>query len=80
MGSYHASEALRNYKLEKIAVNYGVRKAHSAVQKISSEHLNQLLTKIRPNIKYETDHPDLGGCGIIDILLKSGCIWVSISW
>lgn len=72
MGRYYASEALRSYKLQKITVNYGVRKAHPAVQKISSKYFDQLSTKIRPNIKYETDRPDLGGSGIMDGLLKSG--------
>ena len=42
------------------------------MQKISSKHFDQLLTKIRPNIKYETVRPDLGGSGIMDGLLKSG--------
>lgn len=72
MGRYYASEALRSYKLQKITVNHRVRKAHPAVQKISSKHFDQLSTKIRPNIKYETDRPDLGGSGIMDGLLKSG--------
>ena len=48
------------------------KKAHPAVPKISSKHFDQLSTKIRPNIKYETDRPDLGGSGIMDGLLKSG--------
>ena len=58
--------------LKLCAITNYRKKAHHAVQKISSKHFDQLLTKIRPNIKYETVRPDLGGSGIMDGLLKSG--------
>ena len=64
MGRYYASEAMRNPQLQKKAINYGVRKATPVLQKVGSELLDQLSTKVRPNIRYKTDRPDLDGRGI----------------
>ena len=59
-GRYYASEAMRDPKLQKKAINY---KARPVIQKVGSEMLDQLSTKVRPNQRYKTDRPDLDGAG-----------------
>ena len=58
-GRYYASEALRNPATPKRVINYGLKKARPAVEKIGSELINQLSTKVRPNKRHKTDRPDL---------------------
>ena len=48
-GRYYASEAMRDPKLQKKAINYGLSKARPAIEKLGSGLLDQLSTKIRPN-------------------------------
>ena len=55
MGKYGASEALRNKKLQKKAVNYGISKLTPFIQDSVGTAMNELSTKIRPNKKYKTD-------------------------
>ena len=62
-GRYYASEAMRNPRLQKKAINYTLNKAQPAFQKVGSELLNQLSTKVRPNKRYKTDRRDLDGAG-----------------
>ena len=62
-GRYYASEAMRDPKLQKKAINYTLDKARPAIQKVGSEMLDQLSTKVRPNQRYKTDRPDLDGAG-----------------
>jgi hypothetical protein len=62
-GRYYASEALRNPALQKKAINYGLKKARPAIDKVGRELLDQLSTKIRPNKRYKTNRPDLDGAG-----------------
>ena len=64
MSRYYGSEALRNKKLQKRAINYGLNKLTPVVQKVGSPALDQLSTKIRPNKKYKTDRKDLDGGSI----------------
>ena len=64
MSRHYGSEALRNKKLQKRAINYGLNKLTPAVQKVGSPALDQLSTKIRPNKKYKTDRKDLDGGSI----------------
>ena len=66
MGRYYGSEALRNPKLQKKALDYALEKAAPFIQKTGSEMLDQFSTKIRPNKKYKTDRKDLDG-GSLDI-------------
>ena len=66
MGRYYGSEALRNPKLPQKMINYGMSKLNPLVNKVGSEALNQLSTKIRPKKKYKTNRKDLDG-GAIDI-------------
>ena len=62
-GRYYASEAMRDPKLQKKAINYTLDKARPVIQKVGSEMLDQLSTKVRPNQRYKTDRPDLDGAG-----------------
>ena len=70
MGRYYGSEALRNPKLQKKALDYALEKAAPLIQKAGSEALDQLSTKIRPNKKYKTDRKDLDGGGLFDSVLE----------
>ena len=53
-GRYYTSEAMRDPKLQKKAINYTLDKAHPVIQKVGSEMLNQLSTKVRPNQRYKS--------------------------
>ena len=66
MGRYYSSEALRNPKLQKKAVDYTLDKLNPMIQNVGSQALNQLSTKIRPKKNYKTNRKDLDG-GAIDI-------------
>ena len=72
MGRYYGSEALRNPKLQKKAIDYTLDKLNPMIHNVGSQALDQLSTKIRPNKKYKTDRKDLDGAGIIDQALTSG--------
>ena len=71
-GRYYASEAMRDPKLQKKAIDYGLKKLDPFIHDIGSQAINQLSTKVRPNKRYKTDRKDLDGSGIIDSLLTSG--------
>jgi len=62
-GRYYASEAMRKTALQKKAVNYGMKKARPAIEKVGRELLDQLSTKVRSNYRYKTDRADLDGAG-----------------
>ena len=62
-GRYYASEAMRDPKLQKKAINCALNKARPVIEKVGSEMLDQLSTKVRPNLRYKTDRPDLDGAG-----------------
>ena len=66
MGRYYGSEALRNPKLQKKALDYALDKLNPMIQNVGSQALNQLSTKIRPKRKYKTNRKDLDG-GSLDI-------------
>ena len=66
MGRYYGSEALRNPKFQKKAIDYALDKLNPMIQNVGSQALNQLSTKIRPKRKYKTNRKDLDG-GSIDI-------------
>ena len=63
-GRYYVSEALRDPNLQKKATNYTLDKARPVFQKVGSEMLDQISTKVRPNRRHKTDRPDLDGVGI----------------
>ena len=66
MGRYYGSEALRNPKLQKKALDYALDQLNPMIQNVGSQALNQLSTKIRPKKKYKTNRKDLDG-GSLDI-------------
>ena len=61
MDRYGASEALRNKKLQRKAVNYGMSKLTPFIQDTGGKAMKQLSTKVRPKKKYKTDRKDLDG-------------------
>ena len=66
MGRYYRSEALRNPKLQKKAIDYALDKLNPMIQNVGSQALDQLSTKIRPKKNYKTNRKDLDG-GALDI-------------
>ena len=72
MGRYYGSEALRNPKLQKKAIDYTLDKLNPMIQNVGSQALNQLSTKIRPKKNYKTNRKDLDGAGIVDSALTLG--------
>ena len=64
MGRYGASELMRNKKLQKKVVNYGINKLTPFIQESVGSAMDQLSTKVRPNKRYKTDRKDLDGRGI----------------
>ena len=64
MGRFGASELLRNKNAQKKALDFALDKAKPFLAKTSSDMLDQLSTKIRPNKKYKTDRADLDGAGV----------------
>ena len=57
MGRYGASELMRNKKLQKKAVNYGINKLTPFIEDSvgTAIAMDQLSTKVRPKKKYKTD-------------------------
>ena len=72
MGRYYGSEALRNPKLQKKAINYALDKLNPMIQNVGSQALDQLSTKIRPKKNYKTNRKGLDGTGLLDSALTSG--------
>ena len=66
MGRYYTSEALRDPKLQKKAIDYVLDKFRPSLQNVGSQALDRLSTKIRPKKKYKTNTPSLDG-GALDI-------------
>ena len=66
MGRYYGSEALRNPKLQKKALDYALDKLNPMIQNVGSQALDQLSTKIRPKKNYKTNRKNLDG-GSLDI-------------
>ena len=52
MGRYGASELMRNKKLQRKAVNYGMNKLTPLIQGSVGTAMDQLPTKVRPRKKY----------------------------
>ena len=59
MGRYGASEAFRNKKLQRKAVNYGINKLTPLIQDSVGSAMEKLSTKVRPKKKCKTDRKDL---------------------
>ena len=52
---------MKNKKLQKKAVNYGINKLTPLIQDSAGTAMDQLSTKVRPKKKYKTDKKDLDG-------------------
>ena len=65
-GIYCGSEALRNPKLQKKAIDYALDKLNPMIHNVVSQALDELSTKIRPKRNYKTNRKDLDG-GALDI-------------
>ena len=63
MGRYGASELMRNKKLQKKAVNYGINKLTPLIQDSVGTAVDQLSTKVRPKKKNKTNRTELDGAG-----------------
>ena len=61
MGRYYGSEALRNPKLQKKAIDYALDKLNPVIHNVGSQALDQLSTKIRPKKNYKPNRKDLDG-------------------
>ena len=64
LGRYYGSEALRNPKIQKKAVDYALDKLNPMIHNVGSQALDQLSTKIRPKRNYKTNIKRLDGSGI----------------
>lgn len=51
----------RDNKLQKKAVDYTLDKLNPYIHNIAGKALDHLLTKVRPNKRYETNRKDLDG-------------------
>ena len=71
MGRYYGSEALRDKRLQKKAIDYALDKLNPVIHNVGSQALDQLSTKIRPKKNYKTNRKDLDG-GAIDIHKQIG--------
>ena len=47
----YAGEAMRDAKLQKKAIDYGMKKLDPLIHNIGSQAINQLSTKVRPKRK-----------------------------
>ena len=63
MGRYYGSEALRNPKIQKKAVDLALDKLRPMLQKVGAQTLDGLSTKIRPKKNYKPNR-DLDGSGV----------------
>ena len=65
MGRYYGSEALRNPKLQKKALDFALDQLSPMIHNVGSEALDQLSTKIRPKKNYKTNRKYFDGGGIL---------------
>ena len=66
MGRCYGSEALRNPKIQKKAVDFTLDQLNPIIQNVGSQALEGLSTKIRPKKYYKTNRKDLDGA-VLDI-------------
>ena len=74
MGRYYGSEAMRNPKIQKKAIDYALDQLNPMIQNVGSQALNQLSTKIRPKKNYKTNRKDLDGMGIASTGVDGGSL------
>ena len=66
MGRYYGSEALRNPKIQKKALDFALDQLSPMIHNVGSQALDELSIKIRPKKNYKTNRKDLDG-GAVDI-------------
>ena len=66
MGRYYGSEALRNPKIQKKALDFALDQLRPMIHNVGSQALDELSTKIRPKKNYKTNRKSLDG-GAVDI-------------
>ena len=64
MGRYYGSEALRNPKIQKKALDFALDQLSPMIHNVGSQALDELSTKIRPKKNYKTNREDLDGGGV----------------
>ena len=64
MGKYYGSEAFRNPKLQKKAIDYALDKLNPVIHNVGSPALDQLSTKIRPKKNCKTNRKDFDGSAL----------------
>ena len=64
MGRYYGSEALRNPKIQKKALDFALDQLSAMIHNVGSQALDELSTKIRPKTNYKTNRKDLDGAGV----------------
>ena len=64
MGRYYGSEALRNTKTQRKALDFALDKLNPMIHNVGSQALDQLSTQIRPKKNYKTNRKDLDGAGV----------------
>ena len=64
MGRYYGSEALRNPKIQKKALDFALDQLSPMIHNVGSQALDELSTKIRPKKNYKTNRKDLDGAGV----------------
>ena len=79
MGRYGASELMRNKKLQKKAINYGINKMTPFIQDSVGTVMDQPSTKVRPKKRYKTNRPDLDGAGIDPITVVKKAPGIAMS-
>ena len=64
MGRYYGSEALRNPKIQKKALDFALDQLSPMIHNVGSQALDELSTKIRPPKNYKTNRKELDGAGL----------------
>ena len=64
MGRYYGSEALRNPKIQKKAIDFALDHLKPMLQNVGKEAMEDLSTKLRPKKNYKTNRKSRDGGGV----------------
>ena len=70
MGRYYGSEALRNPKIQKKALDFALDQLSPMIHNVGAQALDELSTKIRPKKNYKTNNLDGSGVDIHKLIGK----------
>ena len=70
MGRYYGSEALRNPKIQKKALDFALDQLSPMIHNVGAQTLDELSTKIRPKKNYKTNNLNGGGVDIHKLIGK----------